>query len=84
MAPESIWVLIGREKTTKETRAAYAVLSLYWSPSFKIRSLRVTITTKTIGFSLSLTASRIDSIRASQHLVTHKIVLLIANVKSCA
>jgi hypothetical protein len=29
----------------------------------------------------SLTSSRIDSIRASQHLVDHKIVLLIIKVK---
>jgi hypothetical protein len=64
----------------KKTRATYAVLSLYWSPSFKIRSLRVIITTKTLGFSLSLTASRIDSIRTSQHFVSYKIVMLIINV----
>ncbi len=32
----------------KKTKATYAVLSFYWSPSFKIRSIRVIITTKTL------------------------------------
>jgi hypothetical protein len=47
MVPEPVWGLDWLVKT-KKTRAAYAVLSFNWSLSFKVWSMRVTITTKTL------------------------------------
>ena len=54
-------------------------LVIYWSLSFKIRSIRVIITTKTLMILFSLTSSRIDSIRASQHLVLFLLVYMPKN-----
>jgi hypothetical protein len=53
----------------KKTRSAYAVLSVNWSPSFKIWSTKGGYHHKDPVIIFSLTSSRIDSIRTSQHLV---------------
>jgi hypothetical protein len=62
-----LWVI--NFNLIKKTRAANAVLSVNWSPSFKIWSAKGGYHHEDPVIIFSLTSSRIDSIRASQYLV---------------
>jgi hypothetical protein len=62
------------DKKTKKDEIRLCRLVLYWSPSFKIRSYKGDNHHEDPMILFSLTSSRIDSIRAQQHLVDYKSV----------